>query len=94
MGGLNNISFDLIRSSEKLFLALFSIHGDKVIFNLGISKDLISQKNWKANDLIKEFSKDIDGAGGGQDFFASASGGKIENIPLVIDKINSFLLEN
>ena len=91
---LKNISFDLLRDSEKLFLALFSTDGDKVIFNLGISKDLIKHKNWKANDLIKYFSKDIEGAGGGQDFFASASGKKAENITLVINKINSFLLEN
>ena len=91
---LKNISFDLINNSEKFFLALFSVNEDKVIFNLGISKDLIKQKKWKASELIKEFSKDIEGAGGGQDFFASASGKKIENIPLVINKINSFLLEN
>ena len=91
---MKNISFDLIKNSEKFFLALFSVQDGKVIFNIGLSKDLINQKKWKASDLIKEFSKDIEGTGGGQDFFASASGKNIENIKLVISKINSFLEEN
>ncbi len=91
---LKNISFDLIKNSKKFFLALFSVQDGKVIFNIGLSKDLINQKKWKASDLIKEFSKDIEGTGGGQDFFASASGKNIENIKLVISKINSFLEEN
>ena len=46
------------------------------------------------NDLIKEFSKDLEGSGGGQDFFATASGKKINKVPDVIKKINSFLLAN
>lgn len=91
---LKKISFNLLNKTSNLFLALFSAHEDKVIFNLGISKDLIELKNWNANDLIKEFSKDLDGSGGGQDFFATASGKKINKVPDVIKKINSFLLEN
>ena len=91
---LKKISFNLLNKTSNLFLALFSAHEDKVIFNLGISKDLIELKNWNANDLIKEFSKDLEGSGGGQDFFATASGKKIDKVPDVIKKINSFLLEN
>ena len=91
---LKKISFNLLNKTSNLFLALFSAHEDKVIFNLGISKDLIELKNWNANDLIKEFSKDLEGSGGGQDFFATASGKKINKVPDVIKKINSFLLEN
>ena len=91
---LKKISFNLLNKTSNLFLALFSTDEDKVIFNLGISKDLIELKNWNANDLIKEFSKDLEGSGGGQDFFATASGKKIDKVPDVIKKINSFLLEN
>jgi len=91
---LKNLSFDLLKNSEKLFLALFSINNNRVIFNIGISKDLLKQKNWNASDLVKEFSKYIEGSGGGQDFFASASGKKIENVELVMNKVNSFLQEN
>ena len=91
---LKKISFNLLNKTSNLFLALFSTDEDKVIFNLGISKDLIELKNWNANDLIKEFSKDLEGSGGGQDFFATASGKKINKVPDVIKKINSFLLEN
>ena len=65
-----------------------------MIFNIGISKDLIKNKEWKATELIKEFSKDLDGTGGGQDFFASASGKNKENIKLVMSKITSFLEAN
>ena len=91
---LKNISFDLLKNSENFFLALFSIQNEKVIFNIGISNDLIKQKKWNASELIKDFAKDIDGAGGGQDFFASASGKNIKNVKLVMNKINSFIQEN
>ena len=91
---LKNISFDLLKNSENFFLALFSIQNDKVIFNIGISNDLIKQKKWNASELIKDFAKDIDGAGGGQDFFASASGKNTKNVKLVMDNINLFLQEN
>jgi len=91
---LKNISFDLLKNSENFFLALFSVQDEKVIFNIGISKDLIKNKEWQASELIKEFSKDLDGTGGGQDFFASASGKNKENIKLVMRKINSFLEAN
>jgi len=91
---LKNMSFDLLKNSDNFFLALFSVQDEKVIFNIGISKDLIKNKEWQASELIKEFSKDLDGAGGGQDFFASASGKNKENIKLVMSKINSFLEAN
>ncbi len=91
---LKNISFEFINNYKNFFLAIFSIVNNKVIFNIGISRDLITKKKWNASELIKRFSVEINGSGGGQDFFASASGTNTENINLVMNKIISFLKSN
>jgi len=37
--------------------------------------------NLNANDVVKTLSQYIDGSGGGQPFFANASGTKLDGIP-------------
>ena len=41
---LKNISFEFINNYKNFFLAIFSIVNNKVIFNIGISRDLITKK--------------------------------------------------
>ncbi len=67
---------------------------DKLILNLALSDDLIFEKRWNASDLIKEFSKTINGSGGGQKFFAVASSKEIGKSNIVFENVNSFLEKN
>ena len=46
-----------------------------------ISKKLVKSMNLNANDVVKTLSQYIDGSGGGQPFFANASGTKLDGIP-------------
>ena len=79
MQSMKNISFSL-RKEKSLFLLLASKIDNKVILSLLISEDLISNKGLNASVIIQDISREINGGGGGQSFFATAGGDKFEGI--------------
>ena len=58
---------------------------------LMISKSLVESKSWDAGKVIREIAKDINGGGGGQAFFATAGGSKVDGIDSALSKIKEQL---
>jgi alanyl-tRNA synthetase len=45
----------------------------------------VESKGWNAGQAVRELAKAIQGGGGGQPFFATAGGKKLEGLPQVIE---------
>ena len=77
---LKNLSFSYSKKNDKIFLVLVTKSKDKVYLTCYISKEIANEKNFNANTIVKSLSKHINGSGGGQPFFASASGSNIQGV--------------
>ena len=78
--GMKSLSFNLRKLESNLVVLLASKKDNKVLLTLMVTEDLIKEKNMDASLLIKEISKEINGSGGGQSFFATAGGSKSSGI--------------
>ena len=88
---IKNLSFELINQDSNLMLVLASNQNDKVVLSVSISKPLVEQRGLHAGNIIKKISKEIDGGGGGQAFFATAGGKNPDGIKNAIQKAIEFL---
>lgn len=77
---LKDLSFELGKKFDNLFLVLGATTGDKPIISCYISKGLVSKKGMDAGKVVRELGKYIQGGGGGQPFFATAGGKKTTGI--------------
>ena len=77
---LKDLSFELGKKFDNLFLVLGATTGDKPIISCYISKGLVSKKGMDAGKVVRELGKYIQGGGGGQPFFATAGGKKTAGI--------------
>ncbi len=87
---IKNISFQLQNEIPSLFLMIGAKVENKAIISIIIDQKLLSTYNVNANDLIKNISKDINGGGGGQAFYATAGGKNPAGIKTAIEKINKW----
>ena len=71
---IKDIAFALKNEIDNLFLILGTTSNDKVSITLMISDNLVESNKWNAAKIIREFSKEIQGGGGGQDYYATAGG--------------------
>jgi len=78
---LKNLAFNSGKQIENLFLILVCVNEGKAYLTCYISKNIVKSMNLNANDVVKTLSQYIDGSGGGQPFFANASGTKLDGIP-------------
>ena len=81
---LKNLAFGAGKQIENLFLILVCINEGKAYLTCYISKTLVQSLNINANDVVKDLSQYIDGSGGGQPFFANASGTNLKGISKLI----------
>jgi len=77
---LKNLSFSYSKKNDKIFLVLVAKSKDKVYLTCYISNEIANEENLNANTIVKSLSKHINGSGGGQPFFASASGSNIQGV--------------
>ena len=77
---VKNLSFSYSKKNDKIFLVLVAKNKDKVYLTCYISKEIVNEENFNANTIVKSLSKHINGSGGGQPFFASASGNNIQGV--------------
>ncbi len=83
---IKNISFDLKNQLDNLFLFLASDDGGKPHLSLIISDNLVTEKKLNATTIIRELAREIQGGGGGQPFYATAGGKKMEGLDAALDK--------
>ena len=83
---IKDLCFMLSDKIEKLFVIIVSKTDEKVFISCFVSKELVEEKGFNASNIVKELSPMIDGNGGGQPFFATAGGKKIDGIKAVLNQ--------
>jgi alanyl-tRNA synthetase len=81
---LKELCFTMANEKDNLFLILACKDLDKIYCSCYISKNLVSSRGVNASDVISNLSKIIDGKGGGQPFYATCSGTKINSLNKLI----------
>ncbi len=89
-----DICFSLKAEIPNLFLILGAEINGKANLFIAISDTLAKEKNWNAGTLIREFSKEIQGGGGGQPFYATAGGTYAGGIETAIAKAKDWVEKN
>jgi alanyl-tRNA synthetase len=88
---IKNLSFQLKSQVDNLFLVLAAEINGRPLISMMISDNLVKEKSYDANVIIKELAKEIKGGGGGQAFYATAGGKDISGIDNVIKRSASFI---
>ena len=88
---IKNLAFGIEEKVENLFLVLGAEVNDKASITVMISKNLVKEKNLNASMIIRELSKEIQGGGGGQAFFATSGGTNVGGITKALEKAKEFL---
>ena len=90
---LKNLAFKAGNDIENLFLILCSKFEGKAYIICYISKKLIESKNLNAHEIVNELGNLISGSGGGQSFFATASGKNLDGLKNVIKESRKLVSE-
>ena len=88
---VKQLSFDLKGELKNLFMVIGANINGKAILTVIISKNLVEEKGLNANKIIRDISKEIQGGGGGQAFFATAGGKNINGIDIAIQKAVNYI---
>tara|TARA_Y100001968_G_C19417820_1_gene749966 strand:- start:1317 stop:2336 length:1020 start_codon:yes stop_codon:yes gene_type:complete len=91
---LKNTCFSFIQNYDNIFLALVTKHENKIILNIALSKKLVQDRKLNAADIINQVGKHIDARGGGQPFFAVASGKHLNGVSNLFDEIQKIIKES
>jgi len=88
---LKNLSFELKNQVENLFFLAGAEIDGKALLSLIVSDNLVKDKNLNATNIIRELSKEIQGGGGGQPFYATAGGKNPAGLKKAIEMAEGFL---
>ncbi|HNX06677.1 MAG TPA: alanine--tRNA ligase [Bacteroidales bacterium] len=88
---IKDIVFSLKNDIDRLFVVLGNVSEGKVSITLMISDDLVEANKWNASKIIRDFAKEIQGGGGGQDFYATAGGKNPAGLTNVFSKAREFV---
>jgi len=77
---IKDLCFSIGSQVENLFLIIISKDLNKVYCSCYISKNLVSEKNLNASEIISKLSKHINARGGGQAFYATCAGDNIAGV--------------
>ena len=86
---MKNLSFQIRSENNNLVMLLAAENKGKAILTIMLTDDLLA-KRLNARDLIQEVSKEINGSGGGQSFFATA-GGSSEGLENALSKFRELI---
>ncbi len=81
-----DLSFRLNSAIQNPVIVLGAELNGKANISLMIDKQLVASKNLNAGKSIREIAKEIQGGGGGQDYYATAGGNQPENIDKALQK--------
>lgn len=90
-GGIKDLSFEMGRNQDNLFLLFGTEQNGKALLSCYISKGLVASKNLNAGTIVRELGKYIQGGGGGQPFFATAGGKNPDGIAEALEKAKDYL---
>jgi len=79
--GMKDLSFELGDQLDKAILVLGSRKTGKPLLSCYLSKSLVSEEGKDAGKIIRALGQYIQGGGGGQAFFSTAGGKRLEGIP-------------
>ncbi|MCX6333202.1 MAG: alanine--tRNA ligase [Bacteroidia bacterium] len=88
---LKIIAFEVRKSSENSVLVIGSAITGKANIVVMVSDTLVREKKISAVEIIKEIASEINGAGGGQPFLATAGGKNPDGIIKAIRKAEDYL---
>jgi alanyl-tRNA synthetase len=88
---LKNIAYALRNQFDDLLMILAADIEGKPQVAVMIGEKLEATKKYHAGNMVKELAKEIDGGGGGQPFFATAGGKKLEGLDRVLVKAKSLI---
>lgn len=71
---VKDLAFQLKNEIDNLFMVIGAEDKGKATLTIMLSDNLVEDKGWNAGELIRSWSKHIQGGGGGQAFFATAGG--------------------
>jgi len=88
---IKDIAFQLKNEIDSLVLVLGAEVNGKANLSVMISENLVKDKNWNASQIIREVSKEIQGGGGGQAFYATAGGKNPQGLDSAIEKVKTII---
>ncbi|HET8859738.1 alanine--tRNA ligase [Marivirga sp.] len=90
---LKKLSFELKNEVNSLFAVLACNVDGKPQISVVVSENLVEGKDLNAGKIIRDLAKNIQGGGGGQAFFATAGGKKLEGLPDVVSQAKGMASE-
>ena len=88
---IKDLAFQLKGEVDNLYLVLGAEIGGKPNLTVMIADNIVEEKGLNAGQIVREAGKEIQGGGGGQPFYATAGGKKLEGLDAAIEKALSFL---
>jgi alanyl-tRNA synthetase len=90
-GGLKDLAFELGGEIDNLFILFGSKKDGKALLTCYISKELATDKNLNAGQIVRELGKYIQGGGGGQPFFATAGGKNPDGVENALSAVREYI---
>lgn len=87
---IKNIAFELKREIPSLYAVLAAEQDGKALLTVMLGDKLV-QKGLNAKTIINQIAKEIQGGGGGQDFYATAGGKNPAGIANALQKAREFI---
>ncbi len=88
---LKTIAYGLRNQFDDLLMILAADVDGKPQVAVMIGEKLLATNKYHAGTMVKELAKEIDGGGGGQPFFATAGGKRLEGLDSVLTKATKLL---
>ncbi len=86
---LKKLSFELKNELDNAFIILAADISGKPQIAVAIDEKLVEAESLNAGNIVRDLAKEIQGGGGGQAFFATAGGKKLEGLDQVVEKAKS-----
>lgn len=86
-----DLAYEIGATGTNFFIVFATSQDEKPMLTCYISKELVSEKNLNAGQVVRELGKYIQGGGGGQPFFATAGGKDVDGIPEALEKAVEFI---
>ena len=88
---LKNLAHELKREEKGLFLVIAADIAGKPQIAVAIDDELVKENSLHAGNIVRDLAKNINGGGGGQPFFATAGGSKLDGLDDVVKQAQTLV---